>query len=69
MSVLHSHFLLMLLHSLGISFFFAFLLRETRKERVRLALIIFFTMVGASIALAWVLYPFPSPLPDYPAAG
>ncbi len=69
MDLLRSHFLLMLVHSLGIALFFAFLLKHTRRERVRLALVIFFVMVGVSIALAWVLYPFPSPLPDYPAGG
>lgn len=64
MNLLHSHFFLMLLHSLGVAVFFAFLLRTTRRDRVRLLLLIFFVMVGASILLAWIMYPFPRPLPD-----
>ena len=68
MGLLHSHFFLMLLHSLGVAAFFAFLLKPTVRERVRLGLIIFFVMVGASIALAWILYPFPAPLPGLPPA-
>jgi hypothetical protein len=69
MSLLRSHFFLMLLHCLGVAVFFAFLLKNTRRDRVRLGLIIFFTMAGASILLAWVLYPFPASLPDLAGPG
>jgi hypothetical protein len=53
----------MLLHSLGVAVFFAFLLKTARRDRIRLLLLIFFIMVGASIVLAWIMYPFPRPLP------
>ena len=55
-----SHFLLMVLHALLVSTFFALLWRRERRERVKLFLQIFGAMVGGGLIVAWLMYPFPS---------
>jgi len=54
------HLELMLLYALMISVFFASLWREERKEQVKLFCEIFFSLVLGALALAWLMYPFPS---------
>lgn len=55
-----SHFLLMVLHSFLIGLFFAFLWRETPRERTKLFLQFFLGMIGGGLLVAWLMYPFPS---------
>ena len=56
---MRSHFLHMVLFSGIVSCFFAFLLGEERRSRWRLGLLLCGAMLGLSLALAWVMYPFP----------
>jgi hypothetical protein len=55
-----SHFLLMVLYSALVSLFFAALWRRRLHDQVVLFLQLFFGMVGVGLALAWLMYPFPS---------
>ncbi len=55
-----SHFLLMAIYAALISVFFALLWRQTPRDRIKLGLQIFLCMVGGSLALAWLMYFFPS---------
>ncbi|MEM6457574.1 MAG: hypothetical protein AAF772_20975 [Acidobacteriota bacterium] len=55
-----SHFLLMMLYALLVSVFFALLWRVSPRERVVLFLQMFVSMVALGLALAWLMYPFPS---------
>ena len=54
-----NHFLLMLLFAAMISVFFGTLLRDETKESVRFALKMFLILSVASLAVAWLLFPFP----------
>jgi uncharacterized membrane protein YfcA len=55
-----SHFLLMVVYAALVSVFFAVLWRRTRREQVKLGLQLFFGMVLGGLAVAWLMYPFPS---------
>ena len=55
-----SHFLLMLLYGLLVSVFFALLWRQDRRDRIRMFWRIFAWMILGGLALAWLMYPFPS---------
>lgn len=55
-----SHFFLLVLHALLTSVFFAVLWRRDFREQVKLFLQIFLGMVGGSLLLAWLMYPFPA---------
>lgn len=55
-----SHFLLMVLYALLVSLFFTALWRRERKEQVKLFLQLFLGMVAGGLAVAWLMYPFPS---------
>ena len=54
-----NHFLLMLVYALMISVFFGALLREEAKECVRFSVKMFLILSVASLAAAWLLFPFP----------
>ncbi len=54
------HFLIMTIYALLISFFFALLWRNERRERVALFLKLFLALVVGALAVAWLMYPFPS---------
>jgi len=56
---MQSHFLHMLLYSTIVSTFLAVLVREDRRERLRLGLTIWLAMVGGAVVLAHLMYPFP----------
>ena len=53
------HFALMVWHAVLVSVFFAFLWRSVSRERVRLFLKTFVIMIVGSLALGWLMYPFP----------
>jgi len=55
-----SHFLLMVVYALLVSLFFTALWRRERKEQVQLFLQLFLGMVVGGLAVAWLMYPFPS---------
>ena len=56
---MRSHFLHMVLFSGIVSTFFAFLTRTEARARWRLGLLLAGAMIGLSLALAWIMYPFP----------
>lgn len=55
-----SHFLLMVVYATLLSVFFAVLWRQEPKERWKLFLQMFLGLVLGAVALAWLMYPFPS---------
>ena len=54
------HFLILTLYALLISVFFALLWRSGRRERVSLFVKLFLALVVGALAVAWLMYPFPS---------
>jgi hypothetical protein len=54
-----SHFLHLLLYSSLVSAYFAVLMRETPRERLRLGATIWLAMVGGALVLAYLMFPFP----------
>ncbi|HZF12062.1 MAG TPA: hypothetical protein VFE33_25020 [Thermoanaerobaculia bacterium] len=59
-----SHFLLMVVYALLVSLFFTALWRRERAEQVKLFLQLFLGMVVGGLAVAWLMYPFPSGPPS-----
>jgi hypothetical protein len=57
--VTHSHVLNLLVFSALVSTVFATLLRNTPKERVRFGLWAFGAFVLSTLALGWLMNPFP----------
>ena len=55
-----SHFLIMVIYAALISVFFAVLWRRSPREQAKLFLQLFLGLVGGGLALAWLMYPFPS---------
>ncbi|MEM7585890.1 MAG: hypothetical protein AAF560_21045 [Acidobacteriota bacterium] len=55
-----SHFFLMSVYAAIVSAFFALLWRRSWRDQTRLFLRIFLSMVGGGLALAWLMYFFPS---------
>ena len=54
------HFLIMVLYALLVSMFFAMLWASDRPSRTRLFTKIFGALVLGGLAVAWLMYPFPS---------
>jgi len=54
------HFLIMTLYALLVSAFFGVLWRNDPRSRVRLFVKIFAALMVGGLALAWLMYPFPS---------
>jgi hypothetical protein len=54
-----SHFALMALYAALVSAFFGTLLRHERRAIVRFAAKMFFIVMAASLAAAWLMYPLP----------
>ena len=54
-----SHFLHMLLYSTLVSSYFAVLVRNTTRDRLRLGGTLWLSMVGGALVLAYLMYPFP----------
>ncbi|HVG23552.1 MAG TPA: hypothetical protein VND45_05315 [Thermoanaerobaculia bacterium] len=59
MSFLGTHAVLMFLYALATALFFALLWKESRRDRIRYFLIIFFSLFLGAIAVGWVMYPLP----------
>lgn len=56
---MRSHFLHLVLYSTIVAAFFATLLRRRRVEQLRLGGTIWIAMVGGTLALAYLMFPFP----------
>jgi hypothetical protein len=54
------HFLIMTVYALLVSIFFAFLWRNERRERLLLFAKILGALIVGGLAVAWLMYPFPS---------
>lgn len=54
------HFPLLVLLATLLSAFLALLWRETPRERRRFFARVWLALVGGALALAWLMYPFPS---------
>jgi hypothetical protein len=54
------HFLVMVLYALLLSLFFGMLWASDRRSRLRLFAKIFGALVLGGLAVAWLMYPFPS---------
>ena len=54
-----SHFLHLLIYSTLVAAFFGALLRRRRVDQLRLASTIWAAMVGGTLALAYLMFPFP----------
>jgi hypothetical protein len=59
-----SHFNLMVAYAFLLAAFFALLWRRERRQQVLLFLQLFFGLVLGAVALAWLMYPFPSGPPQ-----
>jgi hypothetical protein len=56
---MESHFFHMLVYTTIVSTFLAVLVRDDRRERLRLGATIWLAMVVGALALAYLMYPFP----------
>ena len=54
------HFVIMAIYALLISLFFALLWRNEGRERAALFVKLFLALVVGALAVAWIMYPFPS---------
>lgn len=54
------HFLILAVYSILVSGFFALLWRESARERRLLFAVLLVALVGGGLAVAWLMYPFPS---------
>jgi asparagine N-glycosylation enzyme membrane subunit Stt3 len=54
------HFLILTVYAVLVSGFFALLWRESARERRRLFAVLLAALVGGGLAVAWLMYPFPS---------
>ncbi len=54
-----SHFLFMVVYALLVSIVFATLLKDSRREQLRTAAMMFGGFIGAALVIAWLMYPFP----------
>jgi hypothetical protein len=54
------HFLIMTIYALLVSGFFALLWRQERRARWRLFGLLVASLVLGGLAVAWLMYPFPS---------
>ncbi len=57
---MESHFLILSIFAFLISIAFALLMRDSRKEQIRFAILSFLCFVGSAFVIGWVMYPFPS---------
>ena len=54
------HFLIMAVYGLLVSAFFALLWRDSPRDRVRLFGVLAGALLLGGLAVAWLMYPFPS---------
>lgn len=58
--MIHSHLLTLLIFSALVACVFALIARDERRERLRLGLKIFATLVLSVVLLGWLMSPFPN---------
>ena len=56
---MRSHLLHLLLYATVVATFFALLSRRTGRDRIRLGVVLWGAMVLGTLALAWLMLPFP----------
>ena len=54
------HFVIMVIYAFLVSAFFALLWRQERRERWKLFGVLLASLVLGGLAVAWLMYPFPS---------
>ena len=54
-----SHFEIMVIFALCISIIIAIISKEGAKAQIRYFLLYFLILIFASLAIAWLMYPFP----------
>jgi heme A synthase len=54
-----THFEALLLFAVVISIAFAFLTKQTARDRLKYAVWAFLAFVGVAVVLGWIMYPFP----------
>ncbi len=54
-----SHFLNLVVFSILVAVFFAFLTQETTRDRARITLLLGGSMIVLSLIIAYAMYPFP----------
>ncbi|MFQ5876880.1 MAG: hypothetical protein ACE5JH_04190 [Acidobacteriota bacterium] len=57
--MIRSHFLNLVVFSVLVAVFFAFLTQKTARDRVRIGLLLGGSMIVLSLVVAYVMYPFP----------
>lgn len=57
---MQSHLLHMVLYSAIVSTFLALLFRQQTRQRLKFGATLWLVMVGGALALAFLMYPFPS---------
>jgi len=57
--VIHSHLVTLLVFSFLVSTVFATLLRDTTRARLRFVILAFAAFVLSTLALGWLMSPFP----------
>lgn len=57
---MRSHLFHMILYSGVVSTFLSVLVRDDTRSRMRMGLTLWSVMVGGALALAYLMYPFPS---------
>lgn len=60
MSLLRSHMVLMFVYAVATALFFSLLWKQERRERIRFFVLVFCSLFLGGIALAWIMYPFPT---------
>lgn len=56
---MRSHFLNMVIFSVLVSVFFAFLTQNATASRIRVALVLGLSMIGIALLIAYIMFPFP----------
>jgi general stress protein CsbA len=57
--MIQSHFVHLLVFTILISVFFAFLTKNDWRGRLKIGLILAATLIAASLLISYLLYPFP----------
>jgi hypothetical protein len=57
--IVHSHFVLLILFSLFVSFVFALIARDDPRDQLRFGGMVFAAFVVSAVVLGWLMFPFP----------
>ena len=57
--MLRHHVFLMVIYAILAAIFFALLWKRETRDRIRMFLIVFLSLLLGGIALGWLMYPFP----------